>query len=201
MCIHMYTYIVHASTVSIHNIIRTSHNVRTMFSSTGGELSWNIFRIFNKRCHQWNWSEIWAWSKWVRSSCNKCVWQDAGCGELSAPCGDQALSQRGLWGSFQTQPLPDHLSRVTGECQSKGGTCTHRAHTTWTHVCTCTCTQVKAVLEEGMKYPQEHIKKFDKYQPLISREVIKYMYTMYMYEYAVFICVLVTYMYVCCCDL
>ena len=33
------------------------------------------------------------------------------------------------------------------------------------------CVQVKAVLEEGMKIPKEHIKKFEKYQSLISREV------------------------------
>lgn len=32
-------------------------------------------------------------------------------------------------------------------------------------------TQVKAVLEEGMKKPHEHIKEFDKYRPVISREV------------------------------
>ena len=31
--------------------------------------------------------------------------------------------------------------------------------------------QVRAVLEEGMKAPVEYIKLFDKYQPLITREV------------------------------
>ena len=31
--------------------------------------------------------------------------------------------------------------------------------------------QVRAVLQDGMQAPMEHIKLFDKYQPLISKEV------------------------------